>query len=65
MSADDCSLSVVRAFLATIDAKLVGKVCVNDIDDKGEVSQHPETLEEAYALGVLLAAGEGADTAPG
>ncbi len=61
----DCSLSVVRAFLATIDAQLVGKVCVNDIDDKGEVSQHPEILEEAYAAGVLLAAGEGADHAPG
>jgi multimeric flavodoxin WrbA len=60
----DCSLSVVRAFLATIDARLVGQVCVNGIDDKGEVSEHPEILEQAYALGVALAAGEEADDAP-
>jgi multimeric flavodoxin WrbA len=59
----DCSLSVVRAFLATIDAELVGKLCVNGIDDKGEVSEHPETLEQAYALGSLLATGEQADDA--
>ena len=36
----DCALSVVRAFLATIDAKLVGKLCINAIDDKGEVAEH-------------------------
>lgn len=54
----DCALSVVRAFLATIDAKLVGKLCINAIDDKGEVAEHPEILEEAYALGVQLASGK-------
>jgi len=59
----DCSLSVVRAFLATIDAGLVGKLCVNGIDDKGDVSEHPETLQQAYALGALLVAGEEADDA--
>jgi len=54
----DCALSVVRAFLATIDAKLAGTLCVNAIDDKGEVAEHPEILEKAYALGVLLASGK-------
>jgi hypothetical protein len=54
----DCALSVVRAFLATIDAKLVGKLCINAIDDKGEVAEHPEVLEKAYALGVVLASGK-------
>ncbi len=51
----DCTLSVVRAFLTTIEAKLVGTLCINGIDDKGEVEQHPEMLEQAYALGVQLA----------
>jgi multimeric flavodoxin WrbA len=60
----DCSLSVVRAFLATIDAKLVGRLCINGIDDKGEVAEHPEMLEQAYALGVLLASDEEPDDSP-
>jgi len=51
----DCTLSVVRAFLTTIEAKLVGTLCINGIDDKGDVETHPETLEQAYALGVQLA----------
>ena len=54
----DCALLVVRAFLTTIDAKLAGTLCVNAIDDKGEVTEHPEMLEEAYALGVLLVSGK-------
>ena len=53
----DCTLSVVRAFLGTIDAKLVGTLCINAIDDKGEVGEHPEILDKAHALGVLLASG--------
>jgi FMN-dependent NADH-azoreductase len=60
----ECSLSVVRAFLGTIDAKLVGRVCINGIDDAGEVSEHPEVLDQAHALGALLAAGEEHDDAP-
>jgi FMN-dependent NADH-azoreductase len=60
----ECSLSVVRAFLGTIDAKLIGKVCINAIDDAGEVVQRPEVLEQAYALGVLLATGEEPGDAP-
>jgi len=59
----DCSLSVVRAFLATIDARLIGTVCINGIDDRGEVAEHPEMLGQAHALGVLLASAEEADDA--
>jgi len=54
----DCALLTVRAFLATIDAKLVGTLCINALDDKGAVEQHPEMLEQARALGVLLASGK-------
>ena len=54
----DCALLTVRAFLATVDARLVGSLCVNAIDDKGAVAEHPEMLEKAYALGVQLASGQ-------
>jgi multimeric flavodoxin WrbA len=60
----DCALSVVRAFLATIDAKLVGKLCINAIDDKGEVTEHPEMLEKARTLGVLLVSGKEPSDSP-
>ena len=53
----DGTLSTVRAFLATIDAKLIGTLCINAMDNKGAVAEHPEILEKAYALGVLLASG--------
>jgi len=51
----DCTLSTVRAFLNTIDAGLIGTLCINDIDEKGAVEKHPEVLERAYALGAELA----------
>jgi multimeric flavodoxin WrbA len=57
----DCALLTVRAFLATIEARLVGKLCVNDIDSKGDVDKHPELLEQACALGVRLATGGSAE----
>jgi len=60
----DCSLSVVRAFLATIETKLAGKLCINGIDDKGEVSEHPDLLEQARALGALLVTGEESGDGP-
>jgi multimeric flavodoxin WrbA len=53
----DCALSVVRAFLATIQAQLIGYLCLNALDDVGEVKKHPEFLEQAFALGVQLASG--------
>jgi multimeric flavodoxin WrbA len=53
----DCTLSTVRSFFSTIDAALVGSVCVNAMDEKGAVAEHPELLEQAYALGVQLVAG--------
>ncbi len=53
----DCTLLTVRAFLSTIEAKLIDTLCINGIDDRGEVSGHPETLEQAYALGRRLALG--------
>ncbi len=54
----DGTLSTVRAFFSTIDAKMIGRLCVNGIDDKGDVEQHPELLEQSRALGVLLASVE-------
>ncbi len=51
----DCSLSVVRAFLWTLDSTLLGTVCINAIDDIGEVAEHPEMLEQAHAMGIQLA----------
>ena len=54
----DCTLSTVRSFFSTIDATLVGSLCVNAIDEKGAVAQHPELLQQAYALGVQLTSGD-------
>nr|MBC7244010.1 flavodoxin family protein [Chloroflexota bacterium] len=54
----DGTLYTVRAFLSTIDAKLIGMQCINAVDEKGAVAAHPEMLQEAYALGVLLASGQ-------
>ena len=53
----DCTLSTARSFFSTIDATLVGSVCVNGIDEKGAVAEHPELLQQAYALGVQLVTG--------
>jgi multimeric flavodoxin WrbA len=50
----DGTLLTVRAFLATIDASLVGTLCINGMDEKGAIAEHPELLQEAYALGVRL-----------
>ncbi len=50
----DCTLSTARSFFATIDATLVGSLCVNAIDEKGAVAEHPDLLQQAYALGVQL-----------
>jgi multimeric flavodoxin WrbA len=52
----DCTLSTVRAFLSTIDATLVGSVCVNGIDVKGSVLDQPDQLQQAHALGIELVA---------
>lgn len=59
----DCAMLTVRAFLATIDAKSVGALCVNGLDDKGAVEQHPELLGQARALGAQLASPEAPSTA--
>jgi len=56
----DCTMSTVRSFFATIDATLVGSLCVNAIDEKGAVAQHPELLQQAHTLGVQLASGAAA-----
>ena len=60
----DCTLSTVRAFFATVDAKLIGTACINAIDDKGAVTEHPEILEKAYALGREMASAD-VPTEPG
>jgi multimeric flavodoxin WrbA len=55
----DCTLSTVRAFLATIDARLVDTLCINGVDDKGAIAEHPELLQQAHELGRRLVAEEG------
>jgi multimeric flavodoxin WrbA len=60
----DCVMPTVRAFMASIDAKLVGTLCVNGLDDKGAVNQHPELLQQARELGVQLATDEAPDSPP-
>jgi NAD(P)H-dependent FMN reductase len=54
----DCALQTVRAFLVSVDAKLVNTLMVNGIDDKGDVQQYPELLREAFQLGARLVAEE-------
>ncbi|MGQ9492244.1 MAG: flavodoxin family protein [Anaerolineae bacterium] len=54
----DCTLYTVRTFLSTIDAKLIGTQCINAVDEKGAVNAYPKLLQEAYALGALLASGQ-------
>lgn len=54
----DCTLSTVRSFLSTIDAELVGSLCVNGLDEKGAAAEHPELLQQSFALGVRLVTGE-------
>jgi len=53
----DCTLSTARSFFSTIDATLVDSMCVNGMDEKGAIAEHPELLQQAYALGVQLVAG--------
>jgi len=57
----DCALLTVRAFLTTIDASLVGSLCINGLDDKGAVEQHPELIEQARMLGMQLVSGTWTD----
>jgi multimeric flavodoxin WrbA len=54
----DCAKSVVRAFLDTVDGELVGTLCINAVDDKGDIEKHPQMLEQAFTLGVQLASGD-------
>jgi len=54
----DCALYTVRAFLATIDAKLLDTMCINGVDDKGAIAQHPDLLQQARELGQRLVTGE-------
>jgi hypothetical protein len=54
----NCTMSTVRAFLDTLDAELIGSLCVNNIDEMGAVDKDPALLEKAYALGVSLVSGE-------
>jgi multimeric flavodoxin WrbA len=54
----DCTLLTVRAFLSTIEARLIDTLCINGIDDKGDISAYPELLEQGYTLGARLASGK-------
>ncbi len=53
----DCTLSTARSFFSTIDATLVGTLCVNALDEKGAAAAQPELLEQAFALGAKLVSG--------
>lgn len=53
----DCTLSTAKSFFSTIDATLVGSMCVNGMDEKGAVAEHAELLQQACAVGVELVSG--------
>jgi multimeric flavodoxin WrbA len=55
----DCTLSTVRAMFSTIDATWVGSVCVNNIDQRGSVAEHPDILAQARELGARLVSASG------
>lgn len=52
----DCTLTTVRAFCSTLEADLVGSLCVNAIDERGAVRNRPEILTQAESLGATLVA---------
>jgi multimeric flavodoxin WrbA len=51
----DCTLSTVRSFFSTIDARFIGSVCVNAMDERGAIAGHPKWLQQAYDLGAQVA----------
>ena len=55
----DCTLSTVRAMFSAIEATWIGSVCVNNIDQRGAVAEHPDTLKQAYELGARLVSESG------
>lgn len=55
----ECTLSTVRAMFSTIDATWIGSLCVNNIDQRGSVAQHPDLLAQARDLGARLVSSSG------
>jgi len=51
----DCSRKVVQAFYRTLDMEFDGDVCVNNVNDKGDIDSRPEALHAAYELGLRAA----------
>lgn len=45
----------VRYFFDAVDMEYADELLVRGVDQKGEIRQHPEILEEAYALGRRIA----------
>lgn len=49
------SIRTVKYFFDAIDIRYAGEVLVRGVDKKGEISQYPKYLEEAYQAGEKLA----------
>lgn len=47
--------SVARSFFAALHARLVDEIIVHKVDDRGEINEHPEILEQARRLGCSTA----------
>ncbi len=49
--------SIVRNFFAIINAGYYGEVFCPDVEKKGEISRHAESLEKAFELGIKITSG--------
>lgn len=48
------SVSVVKSYFNSIDVDYRAELLVASVDEKGDIMNHPSTLEEAYDLGASL-----------
>lgn len=53
----DCAILTVRYFFDAINATYAGHLSFREIDAKGEISNHPTALREAYEAGTRLVNG--------
>ena len=53
-----------KTYFDVLEMKYVANLFVNQIDDRGEIEEHPSALEEAYQLGAQLAATDEAPEKP-
>ena len=50
----DSPLVIVKTFFLLMDIEYAGDILLREIDEKGAINDHPETLKEAYETGQKL-----------